>query len=342
MSSTITFDAVTKLYPAGRGAGPGSPAVDSFSARIEAGTTTVLLGSSGCGKTTLLRMVNRMVEPSSGRVLVDDEDIATRDAVALRRSIGYVMQNGGLLPHRTVVDNIATVPRLNGVPRATARRRARDLLAQVGLDDSLASRYPHQLSGGQAQRVGVARALAAEPSVLLMDEPFGAVDPLVRRELQDELLRLQADMAKTIVFVTHDVEEALTLGDDIILLSAGAHIAARGSGPELLAGSTDPFVTQFLGLGGDGRRLSLGGDGTVVTDKYGRAVGILDNGAPGTVAPTTGVRAARDGAARGGAASAPAGRAVAGAGDATQDPGAGDATPAGPGARGTATPGSRP
>ena len=335
----IEFDGVTKQY------GRDAPAVDAFTATFRDRAVTVLLGSSGSGKTTLLRMVNRMVEPTSGRILLDGADVADADAdpVALRRSIGYVMQNGGLLPHRTVVDNIATVPRLNGVPRATARRRARDLLAQVGLDDSLASRYPHQLSGGQAQRVGVARALAAEPSVLLMDEPFGAVDPLVRRELQDELLRLQADMAKTIVFVTHDVEEALTLGDDIILLSAGAHIAARGSGPELLAGSTDPFVTRFLGLGGDGRRLSLGGDGTVVTDKYGRAVGILDNGAPGTVAPTTGVRAARDGAARGGAASAPAGRAVAGAGDATQDPGAGDAAPAaGPGARGTTTPGSRP
>ena len=332
----IEFDGVTKQY------GRDAPAVDAFTATFRDRAVTVLLGSSGSGKTTLLRMVNRMVEPTSGRILLDGADVADADPVALRRSIGYVMQNGGLLPHRTVVDNIATVPRLNGVPRATARRRARDLLAQVGLDDSLASRYPHQLSGGQAQRVGVARALAAEPSVLLMDEPFGAVDPLVRRELQDELLRLQADMAKTIVFVTHDVEEALTLGDDIILLSAGAHIAARGSGPELLAGSTDPFVTRFLGLGGDGRRLSLGGDGTVVTDKYGRAVGIL-GGAPGTVAPTTVAPATGVRAPRGGAASAPAGRAVAGTGDATQDPGAGDAAPAaGPGARGTVTPGSRP
>ena len=333
----IEFDGVTKQY------GRDAPAVDAFTATFRDKAVTVLLGSSGSGKTTLLRMVNRMVEPTSGRILLDGADVADADPVALRRSIGYVMQNGGLLPHRTVVDNIATVPRLNGVPRATARRRARDLLAQVGLDDSLASRYPHQLSGGQAQRVGVARALAAEPSVLLMDEPFGAVDPLVRRELQDELLRLQADMAKTIVFVTHDVEEALTLGDDIILLSAGAHIAARGSGPELLAGSTDPFVTQFLGLGGDGRRLSLGGDGTVVTDKYGRAVGILDNGAPGTVAPTTVAPATGVRAPWGGAASAPAGRGVAGAGVASQDRGGGEAAPAaGPGARGTTTPRSRP
>ena len=184
MSSTITFDAVTKSYPAGRGAESGSPAVDTFTARIEAGTTTVLLGSSGCGKTTLLRMVNRMVEPSSGRVLIDDEDVATRDAVALRRSIGYVMQNAGLLPHRRVIDNITLVPRLQGADRHDARCRALELMDMLDLDRDLAGRYPHQLSGGQAQRVGVARALAADPEVLLMDEPFGAVDPLVRRDLQ--------------------------------------------------------------------------------------------------------------------------------------------------------------
>ena len=164
MSSTITFDAVTKSYPAGKGAGSGSPAVDSFTARIEAGTTTVLLGSSGCGKTTLLRMVNRMVEPSSGRVLIDDEDVATRDAVALRRSIGYVMQNAGLLPHRRVIDNITLVPSLQGVGRHESRQRALELMDMLGLDRDLAGRYPHQLSGGQAQRVGVARALAADPA----------------------------------------------------------------------------------------------------------------------------------------------------------------------------------
>ena len=163
MSSTITFDAVTKLYPAGKSSGSGTPAVDSFSARIEAGTTTVLLGSSGCGKTTLLRMVNRMVEPSSGTVLIDDEDVATRDAVTLRRSIGYVMQNAGLLPHRRVIDNITLVPRLQGVGRRESRQRALELMDMLDLDRDLAGRYPQQLSGGQAQRVGVSRDLAAYP-----------------------------------------------------------------------------------------------------------------------------------------------------------------------------------
>ena len=272
MSSTITFDAVTKLYPAGRGAGPGSPAVDSFSARIEAGTTTVLLGSSGCGKTTLLRMVNRMVEPSSGRVLIDDEDIATRDAVALRRSIGYVMQNAGLLPHRRVIDNITLVPRLQGADRRDARHRALELMDLLDLD-----RDPHQLSGGQAQRVGVARALAADPEVLLMDEPFGAVDPLVRRELQREMARIQAELDKTIIFVTHDVDEALALGDEIILLREGAQIAQRGSGAELLADPADDFVARFLGRDDAARQLRLKdvANTRIVLDRAGRAVGCL-------------------------------------------------------------------
>ena len=277
MSSTITFDAVTKLYPAGRSAGSGTPAVDSFSARIEAGTTTVLLGSSGCGKTTLLRMVNRMVEPSSGRVLIDDEDIATRDAVALRRSIGYVMQNAGLLPHRRVIDNITLVPRLQGVERRESRQRALELMDMLDLDRDLAGRYPHQLSGGQAQRVGVARALAADPEVLLMDEPFGAVDPLVRRELQREMARIQAELDKTIIFVTHDVDEALALGDEIILLREGAQIAQRGSGAELLADPADDFVARFLGLDDAARQLRLKdvAKTRIVLDRAGRAVGRL-------------------------------------------------------------------
>ena len=277
MSSTITFDSVTKLYPAGRGAGPGSPAVDSFSARIEAGTTTVLLGSSGCGKTTLLRMVNRMVEPSSGLVLIDDEDIAARDAVALRRSIGYVMQNAGLLPHRRVIDNITLVPRLQGAARHDARCRALELMDMLDLDRDLAGRYPHQLSGGQAQRVGVARALAADPEVLLMDEPFGAVDPLVRRELQREMVRIQAELDKTIIFVTHDVDEALALGDEIILLREGAQVAQRGSGPQLLADPADDFVARFLGLDDAARQLRLTdvAESRIVLDRAGRAVGRL-------------------------------------------------------------------
>lgn len=277
MSSTITFDAVTKSYPAGKGAGSGSPAVDSFTARIEAGTTTVLLGSSGCGKTTLLRMVNRMVEPSSGRVLIDDEDVATRDAVALRRSIGYVMQNAGLLPHRRVIDNITLVPRLQGADRHDARCRALELMDMLDLDRDLAGRYPHQLSGGQAQRVGVARALAADPEVLLMDEPFGAVDPLVRRELQREMVRIQAELGKTIIFVTHDVDEALALGDEIILLREGAQVAQRGSGPQLLAHPADDFVARFLGLDDAARQLHLTdvAESRIVLDRAGRAVGRL-------------------------------------------------------------------
>ena len=277
MSSTITFDDVTKSYPAGRGTGSGSPAVDSFSARIEAGTTTVLLGSSGCGKTTLLRMVNRMVEPSSGRVLVDDEDVATRDAVALRRSIGYVMQNAGLLPHRRVIDNISLVPSLQRVGRHDSRQRALELMDLLDLDRDLAGRYPHQLSGGQAQRVGVARALAADPGVLLMDEPFGAVDPLVRRDLQREMVRIQAELDKTIIFVTHDVDEALALGDEIILLREGAQVAQRGSGPQLLADPADDFVARFLGLDDAARQLRLKdvAESRIVLDRAGRAVGRL-------------------------------------------------------------------
>ena len=277
MSSTITFDAVTKQYPAGRGTESGSPAVDSFSARIEAGTTTVLLGSSGCGKTTLLRMVNRMVEPSSGRVLIDDQDVAARDAVALRRSIGYVMQNAGLLPHRRVIDNITLVPSLQGVGRHESRQRALELMDMLGLDRDLAGRYPHQLSGGQAQRVGVARALAADPEVLLMDEPFGAVDPLVRRDLQREMVRIQAELGKTIIFVTHDVDEALALGDEIILLREGAQVAQRGSGPQLLADPADDFVARFLGLDDAARQLRLTdvAESRIVLDRAGRAVGRL-------------------------------------------------------------------
>ena len=277
MSSTITFDAVTKSYPAGKGAGSGSPAVDSFTARIEAGTTTVLLGSSGCGKTTLLRMVNRMVEPSSGRVLIDDDAVATRDAVALRRSIGYVMQNAGLLPHRRVIDNITLVPRLQGAARRDARRRALKLMDMLDLDRDLAGRYPHQLSGGQAQRVGVARALAADPEVLLMDEPFGAVDPLVRRDLQREMVRIQAELGKTIIFVTHDVDEALALGDEIILLREGAQVAQRGSGPQLLADPADDFVARFLGLDDAARQLRLKdvAESRIILDRAGRAVGRL-------------------------------------------------------------------
>ncbi|WP_159718582.1 ABC transporter ATP-binding protein [Actinomyces marmotae] len=263
MSGEIEFDSVTKHYPVPRRArrqgadASAGPAVNSFSATIAQGTTTVLLGSSGSGKTTLMRMVNRMVEPTSGRVLIDGEDVAGRDPVALRRSIGYVMQNGGLLPHRRVIDNITLVPRLNGTSRAEAVHRAHELMDILGLDPALAERYPHELSGGQAQRVGVARALAADPAILLMDEPFGAVDPLVRRELQAETARLQRELGKTILFVTHDVDEALALGDEIIVLREGARIAQRGTGPQILHHPADAFVERFLGLDDDIRASRL-------------------------------------------------------------------------------------
>ncbi len=263
----IELTGVTKRYP------DGTVAVDDFSAQFPPHRTTVLLGSSGSGKTTILRMVNRMVEPIAGTITIDGEDIAGRDPVTLRRSIGYVMQNGGLLPHRSVLDNIATVPLLNGVRKTEAHARARELMALVGLDDKLGRRYPSQLSGGQQQRVGVARGLAADPNILLMDEPFGAVDPLVRRELQDELLRVQSTLAKTIVFVTHDVEEALRLGDQVILLAQGGKVAQRGTGPELLANPASPFVADFLGLERGDRELTER-DGVLV-DAHGRAAGVL-------------------------------------------------------------------
>jgi osmoprotectant transport system ATP-binding protein len=267
----IEFRSASKSYPG------GTRAVDDFSLHVPSHTTTVLVGSSGCGKTTLLRMVNRMVEPTGGAVLIDDEDVRTRDAVQLRRSIGYVMQNGGLLPHLRVVDNIATVPVLQGTPRRQARERARELLEVVGLDASLAERYPGQLSGGQQQRVGVARALAAEPNILLMDEPFGAVDPIVRAELQRELIRLQDELGKTILFVTHDIDEAFLLGDHVVILDHGARVVQQGAPADILAAPADDFVRAFLGMGGGRRELTLREtDGrTVVVDGSGRVQGVL-------------------------------------------------------------------
>lgn len=263
----IELQGVTKRYP------DGTVAVADFSAQFPPHRTSVLLGSSGCGKTTILRMINRMVDPTDGLITIDGVDVMQRDKVELRRSIGYVMQNAGLLPHRTVLDNIATVPLLNGTPKAAAHARASELMELVGLDPALGRRYPAQLSGGQQQRVGVARGLAADPNILLMDEPFGAVDPLVRRDLQDELLRIQSTLAKTIVFVTHDVEEALRLGDQIIVLRTGGEVAQRGTGPELLARPADDFVASFLGLTRSERTLTVR-DG-VLLDAHGRAAGVL-------------------------------------------------------------------
>jgi osmoprotectant transport system ATP-binding protein len=255
----------------------GTEAVSDFSLELPSRTTTVLVGSSGCGKTTLLRMVNRMIDPTHGQVLIDDVDIATRNRVELRRSIGYVMQHAGLLPHRKVIDNVATVLRLNGMGKKQANERAHVVLETVGLDSSHANKYPSQLSGGQQQRVGVARGLAADPNILLMDEPFGAVDPIVRDELQRELLRLQRDLDKTIVFVTHDIDEAFLLGDQVVILKQGGVIAQVGSPAEILAHPADDFVRSFVGLDKGGRTLHIEErEGTsIVVDSTGKATGVL-------------------------------------------------------------------
>ena len=235
----IEFSQVTKRYGA-------NTVVANLTLSIPAGETTVFVGSSGCGKTTTLRMINRMVEPQEGTITIGGQNIADQDPYKLRRSIGYVMQSGGLLPHRTVLENVMTVPLLNGTPKSQAKERALDLLGTVGLDASLAQRYPAQLSGGQAQRVGVARALAADASILLMDEPFSAVDPIVRTELQEELLRLQGELHKTIVFVTHDIDEALFLGDNIAVFAPGGKLAQYGAPEEILTNPANDFVESFV------------------------------------------------------------------------------------------------
>ena len=235
----IEFSQVTKRYGA-------NTVVNSLTLSIPAGETTVFVGSSGCGKTTTLRMINRMVEPQEGTITIGGQNIADQDPYKLRRSIGYVMQSGGLLPHRTVLENVMTVPLLNGTSKPQAKERALALLGTVGLDASLAQRYPAQLSGGQAQRVGVARALAADASILLMDEPFSAVDPIVRTELQEELLRLQGELHKTIVFVTHDIDEALFLGDNIAVFAPGGKLAQYGAPEEILTNPANDFVESFV------------------------------------------------------------------------------------------------
>jgi osmoprotectant transport system ATP-binding protein len=237
----IEFEDVTKQYP------DGTVAVDKLSLRIPSNEITVFVGPSGCGKTTSLRMINRTIERSSGRISIDGEDINSGDPVALRRGIGYVIQHAGLFPHKTVVDNVATVPKLLGWDKKKTRSVAMELLERVGLDLKLAERYPAQLSGGQQQRVGVARALAADPKIMLMDEPFSAVDPIVRHQLQEELLRLQRDIGKTIVFVTHDIDEAIKLGDNVAVLRVGGKLAQFAPPAELLAHPADEFVESFVG-----------------------------------------------------------------------------------------------
>jgi osmoprotectant transport system ATP-binding protein len=249
----ITFEAVTKRYP------DGTVAVDALDLEVPAGKTVVLVGPSGCGKTTTLRMVNRLVEPTEGRILLEGKDIREQNPARLRRGIGYVIQQTGLFPHRTVEDNIATVPVLTGSSRAKARARARELISLVGLDEGLAKRYPHQLSGGQQQRVGVARALAADPPVLLMDEPFSAVDPVVRASLQDELIALQSELHKTVVLVTHDIEEAIKVGDLVALYRPHGTIAQFDTPERLLGDPVDDYVAGFVGFDRGIRRLSFFG-----------------------------------------------------------------------------------
>ena len=265
----IRFDHVSKTYPG------GTRAVEDFSLTVEQGSTTVFLGTSGCGKTTLMRMVNAMVTPTSGRVFVRGQDVASEDPVRLRRSIGYVLQEGGLFPHRSIADNIATIPRLEGTTKQASRERALELLTLVGLDREMADRYPAQLSGGQRQRVGVARALANRADILLMDEPFGALDPIVRAELQRELKEIQRALGTTILFVTHDVDEAFTLGDQVAVLSTGGHIEQVGTPTELLSSPASPFVAEFVGASRAARPVRVAGPGGLVIDDAGTPVGTL-------------------------------------------------------------------
>ncbi|MEO7016704.1 MAG: ATP-binding cassette domain-containing protein [Leifsonia sp.] len=267
----IEFRSVTKQFP------DGTVAVEDFSLVIPSRTITVLVGSSGSGKTTILRMINRMVDPTSGVVEIDGEDVMSLKPVQLRRSIGYVMQNSGLLPHRKVVDNIATVPLLRGVNKKIAREGALGLMDQVGLERSMADKYPSQLSGGQQQRVGVARGLAVDPNILLMDEPFGAVDPIVRDELQLELLHLQRELDKTVVFVTHDIDEAFRLGEQIVIFRKGGIVAQKGTPTEILSNPADDFVASFIGADRGKRALHVEttAAGDVLVDSEGRPAGVF-------------------------------------------------------------------
>jgi osmoprotectant transport system ATP-binding protein len=237
----ITFDDVTKEYP------DGTVAVDRLTLEVPSGTLTVFVGPSGCGKTTSMRMINRMIEPTSGTLTVDGKDVTKVDPVKLRLGIGYVIQSAGLMPHQRVIDNVATVPVLKGQSRRAARKAAYGVLERVGLDPKLANRYPAQLSGGQQQRVGVARALAADPPILLMDEPFSAVDPVVRDELQAEMLRLQSELQKTVVFVTHDIDEAVKLGDKVAVFGPGGVLQQYDEPSRLLSNPANDFVAGFIG-----------------------------------------------------------------------------------------------
>ncbi|HEX4730713.1 MAG TPA: ABC transporter ATP-binding protein [Solirubrobacterales bacterium] len=251
-ASSVSFQGATKRY-----GDTTAPAVDQLDLEVEAGEICVLVGPSGCGKTTSMRMVNRMIELSEGDILIDGESVKRKDAAKLRREIGYVIQQVGLFPHRTIAQNIATVPQLLGWHKDRIRSRTTELLDLVGLDPELADRYPVQLSGGQQQRVGVARALAVDPPVMLMDEPFGAIDPIARERLQNEFLRLQANIRKTILFVTHDIDEAIKMGDRIAIMKQHGRVEQYATPAEVLMAPANEFVEDFVGADRALKRLSL-------------------------------------------------------------------------------------
>ena len=251
-ASSVRYDGATKRYR-----GSSEPAVDHLSLEVPAGEICVLVGPSGCGKTTAMRMVNRTVDIDEGDILIGESSVRERDAAQLRREIGYVIQQIGLFPHRTITQNIGAVPQLLGWDKDRIRARSAELLELIGLDPELGDRYPAQLSGGQQQRVGVARALAADPLVMLMDEPFGAIDPINRERLQNEFLRLQAEIKKTVLFVTHDIDEAIKMGDRIAVLREGGHLAQYATPAELLMAPADDFVEDFVGADRALKRLAL-------------------------------------------------------------------------------------
>ncbi len=248
----IRLENLTKVFP-----GQEQPAVENLSLEIPKGEIVVFVGPSGCGKTTTMKMINRIIEPSSGRIFLQDEDVTGVNADKLRRRIGYVIQQIGLFPHMTIAENIATVPKMLGWDKERISERVDELLETVSMDTSYRSRYPKELSGGQRQRIGVARAMAADPPVLLMDEPFGAIDPITRERLQNEFLRLQEEIKKTIVFVTHDIDEAIKMGDRIAILRTRSRIAQYDTPERILTDPADEFVEDFIGAGASIKRLSL-------------------------------------------------------------------------------------
>ena len=251
-------EAMIRLEGVGKRYADGTVAVHELDLEIASGEMVCLVGPSGCGKSTTLKMINRLIEPTSGRIFLEGRDVTSEDPVRLRRRMGYEIQQIGLFPHQTIATNVTTVPSLIGTPKHRAQERARELLALVGLDPELyADRYPHQLSGGQQQRVGVARALAADPPVLLMDEPFAAVDPIVRARLQDEFLKLQGELGKTVVLVTHDIDEAVKMGDKVAVMAQGGRLAQFATPATLLGHPADEFVSDFVGSTAGLRRLAV-------------------------------------------------------------------------------------